>query len=203
MNFKHLLSNADFLQSAAKPQDLPDDTGYEVAFAGRSNAGKSSVLNKICNRKNLAKASKTPGRTQMINFFALSNTARLVDLPGYGYAKASQAKQRQWTQLLEHYFDQRQALTGVILVMDIRHPLKVVDQTMLEWCAYQNQSIHILLNKADKLSRNQNHVQLMQVNKHLRQFSGESASCQLFSAMSGLGSEELLEKLESWLGFKK
>lgn len=199
MSLKHLLAHADFLVSAANPSDFPPEIGAEVAFAGRSNAGKSSVLNKICNRKNLAKASKTPGRTQLINFFSVSAQRRLVDLPGYGYAKASQTKQRQWAELLEQYFYQRQTLTGTVLVMDVRHPLQKIDQTMLDWCISQGRELHILLNKADKLSRNQSHSQLHTVEKHLRQYSDVSLSCQLFSAQSGQGIDELLVKLTAWL----
>ena len=163
MALKHLLTKAEFKTSAARPSDLPADTGNEVAFAGRSNAGKSSVLNRLCGRKQLARTSKTPGRTQLINFFALSATASLVDLPGYGYAKASQRKQQQWADLIEYYFANRLALRGVMLVMDIRHPLQNMDWSMLEWCIHYSRDVHILLNKADKLTRNQALQQLQRV----------------------------------------
>ncbi len=202
MALKHLLANAEFSVSAAKPEDLPTDHGHEVAFAGRSNAGKSSVLNKLCGRKQLARTSKTPGRTQLINFFHVSESARLVDLPGYGFAKASQHKQRQWTQLLEYYFSTRQALCGIVLVMDIRHPLREVDWTMLDWCIHYHCNVHILLNKADKLSRNQASKQLSLVMKQLPEPDKNSLSVQLFSAMAGTGLEEATNKIGDWLALK-
>ena len=198
MNIKQLLANTEFSTSAANPGDLPTDHGYEVAFAGRSNAGKSSVLNKICGRKQLARTSKTPGRTQLINFFALSPSLRLVDLPGYGYAKASQNKQRQWTQLLEHYFDNRTALRGTMIVMDIRHPLREADQTMLEWCIHHHCDVHILLNKSDKLSRNQARQQLHIVNNQCSRYTDIAFSTQLFSALNGEGLEQAIDKIRAW-----
>ena len=198
MSIKQLLAKAEYSTSAANPNDLPTDDGNEVAFAGRSNAGKSSVLNKICGRKQLARTSKTPGRTQLINFFTLSTSMRLVDLPGYGYAKASQNKQRHWTQLLEYYFNNRIALRGTMLVMDIRHPLREVDQAMLEWCIHHRCDVHILLNKSDKLSRNRAHQQLLKVNEHCSSYSDIAISSQLFSALNGDGLEQVLDKLEVW-----
>lgn len=199
MTLKHLLGNAEFSVSAARPGDLPSDQGDEVAFAGRSNAGKSSVLNKLCARKQLARTSKTPGRTQLINFFTLSPSARLVDLPGYGYAKASQNKQRQWTELLEYYFANRSALRGTMLVMDIRHPLRDADWSMLEWCLHHSCDVHILLNKADKLSRNQASKQLLMVNNQLPEHSGVQISTQMFSAVTGAGLGDAMTKLGGWL----
>ena len=199
MNLKHLLNQANFLTSAAKVEHLPTDTGHEIAFAGRSNAGKSSVLNRLCARRQLAKSSKTPGRTQLINFFSLSDEIRLVDLPGYGYAKTSQSKQRQWTALLEHYFAHREALQGTILVMDARHPMQNTDQAMLDWCIYHQCDIHILLNKSDKLSRHQGKVQLQSLSKSLKTYPNARISQQLFSALNGEGMDELAEKLTAWL----
>lgn len=199
MNLKQSLANAHFLISAANPPDLPADSGAEIAFAGRSNAGKSSVLNKICARKQLARSSKTPGRTQLINFFALSEQNKLVDLPGYGYAKASQTKQRQWNKLLEYYFTERSALRGTVLVMDVRHPLQKGDQAMLDWCVYHQCDVHILLNKADKLSRQQGLKQLNTVKKSLQDYQDTMVSQQLFSATSGIGMDEMLIKLNTWL----
>jgi len=155
MSFKRQLSNAVFFTSASTPNSLPADEGVEIAFAGRSNAGKSSAINRLCQQKGLARTSKTPGRTQLINFFSISETNKLADLPGYGYAKASQTKQKQWLELLEYYFTHRQALKGTIIVMDIRHPLRDSDQKMIDWCVHYQCPIHILLNKSDKLSRNQ------------------------------------------------
>lgn len=199
MALKQLLAKAEFSISAARPEDLPNDDGNnEVAFAGRSNAGKSSVLNRLCGRRQLARTSKTPGRTQLINFFALSANTHLVDLPGYGYAKASQNKQRQWTELLEYYFANRQGLRGTMLVMDIRHPLRDADWSMLEWCMHYSCDIHILLNKADKLSRNQSNKQLQLVQAQLPQ-AGVEISCQIFSAATGTGTETTIAKLGEWL----
>lgn len=199
MNLKQSLANAHFLISAANPVDLPEDTGAEIAFAGRSNAGKSSVLNKICGRKQLARSSKTPGRTQLINFFALSDQNKLVDLPGYGYAKASQSKQRQWNKLLEYYFTERKALRGTMLVMDIRHPLQNNDRAMLDWCVHHQCEVHILLNKADKLSQQKRLKQFHLVNKLLQNYPGNMISQQLFSATSGIGMDDMQEKLTNWL----
>lgn len=198
MTIKQLLASAEFTISAARPEDLPADNGCEIAFAGRSNAGKSSVLNKLCARKQLARTSKTPGRTQLINFFSVSPSKRLVDLPGYGYAKANQAKQRQWTELLEYYFVHRQSLRGTMLIMDIRHPLQEVDKVMLDWCAHYRCDVHILLNKSDKLSRNQAHKQLHLVEQQLGLQSSSTASCQLFSALSGDGLDTAYAKLGTW-----
>ena len=202
MTLQQLLAQAEFRSSAARPGDLPPDSGTEVAFAGRSNAGKSSVLNRLCARNQLARTSKTPGRTQLINFFTLTATARLVDLPGYGYAKASQNKQRQWIQLLEYYFAKRQALRGTMLVMDIRHPLRDVDRTMLEWCKHYACDVHILLNKSDKLSRNQAQQQLHSVQKELMAQSDIDIDVQTFSAVTGSGVGQAIQKLGVWLGLK-
>lgn len=202
MNLKHLLNNAEFSLSAARPRDLPADSGHEVAFAGRSNAGKSSTLNKICGRNQLARTSKTPGRTQLINFFQITESARLVDLPGYGFARASQEKQRQWTELLEYYFSHRQSLAGVVLVMDIRHPLRDADRTMLDWCIHYCCNVHILLNKADKLGRSQASARLHQVAKALPNPDKTSVSVQLFSATTGTGLEEAMQVIGDWLELK-
>ncbi len=201
MTLKHLLANAEFTTSAACPDDLPLDLGREVAFAGRSNAGKSSVLNRLCARKQLARTSKTPGRTQLINFFSVSQSATLVDLPGYGYAKASRKKQRQWTELLEFYFTNRQALRGTVLVMDIRHPFRDVDQSMMEWCIHHQSDVHILLNKADKLSRSQALKQLQSANKFLQRYSGVSITIQMFSAITGDGLENVISKVGEWFDY--
>ena len=199
MTLKRLLANAEFLSSAAQPDDLPADRGYEVAFAGRSNAGKSSVLNRLCMRKQLARTSKTPGRTQLINFFSLSESIRLVDLPGYGYASTSRTKQRQWVALLEFYFTHRQALRGTVLVMDIRHPLREVDWSMLEWCMHHGRDVHILLNKVDKLSRNHAQQQLQLVLKQLPSAGNIEISVQNFSATTGAGVDLAISKLGEWL----
>ena len=198
MNFKRQLAQTAFFTSASSAKSLPDDVGVEIAFAGRSNAGKSSAINRLCQQKGLARTSKTPGRTQLINFFTVYDAYKLADLPGYGYAKASQVKQRQWLELLEYYFTYRQALKGTVIVMDIRHPLQDSDQKMIDWCVHYQCPIHILLNKADKLSRNQAHKQLALTQKSLAKDSQIPISIQLFSALSGEGVNDAMTKLKAW-----
>ena len=156
---------------------------------------KSSVINRLCQQKHLARTSKTPGRTQLINFFTVSPSNKLADLPGYGYAKASHSKQRQWLELLEYYFTHRQALRGTIIVMDIRHPFQDADQMMIDWCMHHQCDIHILLNKSDKLSRNQANKQLHTAQKQLNSIdTSASTSIQLFSAMTGSGFDDAARK---------
>src|SRR5690606_12291316 len=144
---------ATFFQSAPSIRECPSETGVEVAFAGRSNAGKSSAINTLTNNSKLARTSKTPGRTQLINFFSLSDSQRLVDLPGYGYAKVSRDLKEQWQRYLSEYLQNRRSVKGLILLMDIRHPLQEFDTTMLDWTAQAGMPVHILLTKADKISR--------------------------------------------------
>ena len=199
MDIKQALTNSKFVTSAATPASLPNDIGIEIAFAGRSNAGKSSTINKLCGQKQLARASKTPGRTQLINFFTLGEDSMLVDLPGYGYAKASQSKQRQWIELLEFYYSHRQALKGTVIVMDIRHPLQAADQNMIDWCLHHGSEVHVLLNKADKLSRNKAMQQLHAMRKIFSERGLDNVTLQLFSAANGTGSKEVLEKLSQWM----
>ncbi len=187
-----------FQTSAAKLDQLPPDSGAEVAFAGRSNAGKSSALNAICEQKALARTSKTPGRTQLINFFAVDEERRLVDLPGYGYAKVPEAVKLAWQQTLEGYLRTRQCLNGIILLMDIRHPFKEFDRQMLGWCANMDMPAHVLLTKADKLKRGPALSVLQQARKVLKaEFPG--ATAQLFSAQSGQGLDEARGVLDRWL----
>src|SRR3990167_8544424 len=146
---------AYFLLSAAAVEQLPPDTGIEVAIVGRSNAGKSSVLNCLTKQKGLARVSKTPGRTQLINVFVLDEERRLIDLPGYGFATAPAAAKAKWEKSIEDYFQKRNSLKGLVLIMDIRHPLKELDWQMLDYCEHANLAVHILLNKMDKLSKGQ------------------------------------------------
>lgn len=186
-----------FLTSAAQLKQLPSDTVAEVAFAGRSNAGKSSAINAITGQKNLARASKTPGRTQLINFFTLDNQRHLVDLPGYGYAKVSAEIKERWQKTLAQYLETRESLTGLILVSDIRHPLKEYDQQMLYWATDRQLPVHILLTKADKLSRGAALTTLQQVKKALHEFN--TVTCQLFSAHSHLGLDEARKQILQWL----
>lgn len=195
--------NAQFMLSVANLKQLPSDQGIEVAFVGRSNAGKSSVLNALTQNKKLARVSKTPGRTQLINLFALNNNdQRIADLPGYGYAKVAQEVKLKWQKLLEDYLRNRQSLQGLILVMDIRHPLQEFDQSMLAWCNEYNLTIHILLNKADKLSSSNRKQKLLQVTKAIQQYPN-IITVQVFSALTKLGLDELRATLDKWFNLKK
>lgn len=191
---------ASFLISVADINQLPPDTGYEVAIVGRSNAGKSSALNQITNSKRLARVSKTPGRTQLINIFTLDEERRLVDLPGYGFAKAPLAAKAKWEQTINDYFANREVLKGLVLVMDIRHPLKPLDWQLLDYCASRTLPVHILLNKADKLSKGAASNALQAVQKALRD-EDVSASCQLFSALNGTGVQALHKLLDTWYDY--
>ena len=176
----------EFLTSAWQPNQFPADQGAEVAFAGRSNAGKSSALNAITGRRDLARTSKTPGRTQLINFFALSPRQRLADLPGYGYAKVPEKMRDHWRQLMERYVETRASLAGVVIVMDSRHPLTEFDWQMLEWTGAQNLPVHLLLTKADKLGRGESMATL----KKVRAQVGDGVTAQLFSAVNKTGVDE-------------
>ena len=190
--------SASFLTSASKLSQCPEDRGWEVAFAGRSNAGKSSAINSLTENTKLARTSKTPGRTQLINFFSLSEQQRLVDLPGYGFAKVPLAVKREWTRQLENYLQKRQSLRGLVLLMDVRHPLQTFDQQMLSWSIAAGMPVHILLTKADKLKNGPARNTLLQVQKELRQY-GELVSVQLFSALKHSGHKELIAVLNTWL----
>lgn len=189
---------AAFLTSAAKLTQCPPDRGWEAAFAGRSNAGKSSAINSLTNNKKLAKTSKTPGRTQLINFFELSEHQRLVDLPGYGFAKVPKAVKEEWTKQLENYLQRRESLRGLILLMDVRHPMQPFDTQMLEWAMAAAMPVHVLLTKADKLKRGPAKSTLLKVEKQLKQYEG-MASAQLFSALKHDGHSQLIEVLNRWL----
>ncbi|MGH8307465.1 MAG: ribosome biogenesis GTP-binding protein YihA/YsxC [Gammaproteobacteria bacterium] len=183
-----------FLKSAASLEDLPSDTGREVAFAGRSNSGKSSVLNAITGVKGLARVSKTPGRTQLVNFFTVTDAQRFVDLPGYGYAKVPAAVRAGWNRLMEDYFSSRQALAGLVLVMDIRHPLRNFDTQMLAWVAPLNLPVLVLLNKADKLSPSA----ARGVQRSVAAEIGGRGQMQLFSALSGDGVDSARQTITDW-----
>ncbi len=189
---------AAFLTSAAKLHQCPPDEGWEVAFAGRSNAGKSSAINSLTNNKKLARTSKTPGRTQLLNFFSLSDSQRLVDLPGYGFAKVPEKVKREWTRQLESYLQRRESLRGMVLLMDARHPLQPFDRQMLEWALTAHMPVHILLTKADKLKKGPAKAALLQVRKELAPHK-ELVSAQLFSALKHQGHEELIATLDRWL----
>jgi GTP-binding protein len=186
---------AKFLISAAKLSGCPEDSGREVAFAGRSNAGKSSAINALTDQKGLARTSKTPGRTQLINFFTLDDETKLVDLPGYGYAKVPISVKEHWHRHLDEYLRDRKSLRGMVLLMDIRHPLKEFDKTMIEWSIDSGLPLHILLTKADKLKRGGQQNGLLGVRKHLP----SEITVQIFSATKKLGIKELKKSLMGWL----
>jgi GTP-binding protein len=190
---------ASFISSASKLNNAPADQGFEVAFAGRSNAGKSSAINVITQQKTLARVSKTPGRTQLLNFFRLDDERRLVDLPGYGYAKVPEGMHKSWGAMIESYLSKRQALRGVFLVMDIRHPLTDFDRRMIDWCQHFDLPLHIALTKADKLSRSAALETRRKVGKELEQDYGPTIGLQLFSALKRAGIEEAHAVLDRWL----
>lgn len=194
-----IFRNARFEISIAKPEGLPPPLGAEVAFAGRSNAGKSSAINTLAGHTRLAFVSKTPGRTQLINFFRLNCGAVLVDLPGYGYAKVPPEIRRQWQGLLEDYLTRRSNLIGLVLIMDSRHPLTPLDRQMIDWFAPSGRPVHVLLTKSDKLSRNQASAALALVRRELAQL-GSQFSVQLFSSLAKSGVEEVERVVGAWLG---
>ena len=193
-------SQATFLKSAPRASQLPADIGYEVAFAGRSNAGKSSALNCLTGIRGLARTSKTPGRTQLINVFTLGEdeSRRLIDLPGYGYAKVAMQVKLDWQKNLAQYLDVRQSLKGLVLLMDIRHPLKELDQSMIDWAINRELPVHILLTKSDKLSRGAAQSTLLQVKEHYELMEG-LITAQTFSSLKKQGIDELISVLNQWL----
>ncbi len=189
---------ATFLKSAAKVSQCPPAIGPEIAVAGRSNAGKSSVLNRLTGNRRTAKVSKQPGRTQLLNFFDVPGTnGRLVDLPGYGYAQAGKSAQAAWQKTVNDYLNERDALAGVVLVMDIRHPLQPFDIELIEWADPSGLPLRILLNKADKLKRGAQGKVLQQVRNAVD--GSELTTVQLFSAASGQGLPDLVSTLTGWL----
>lgn len=198
LNYK----NCVFAKSAAQLSGCPDSAG-EIAFVGRSNAGKSSALNSLM-RKRIARTSKTPGRTQLINFFSLPDKTvdglHLVDLPGYGYAKVSLKVKAEWHAFISDYLENRDPLIGVVIVMDCRHPLQPIDITMLDYCRDTNLLAHVILTKADKLSKNEQKNALFKVEKALAKDWGDS-TVQLFSATKNQGVNELAELLDRWFGY--
>jgi len=193
----HPYRQAQYTISATQLSELPVDEGIEVAFAGRSNAGKSSAINTITDQKSLARISKTPGRTQMINFFSVDENRSLVDLPGYGYAKVPEKIKIRWQQTLGKYLETRQALRGLVLMMDIRHPLKEFDLQMIKWANKAKLSVHILLTKSDKLKRGAANSSLLLVKNELQK-KELLASVQLFSSLNHEGKQEALDQLNKW-----
>ncbi len=185
---------ARYVLNAHELKQLPEDRGIEVAIAGRSNAGKSSAINTFTDQKSLARTSKTPGRTQQIVIFELDEDRRIADLPGYGYAKVPAKLKAHWRHVMERYFRSRNSLRGVVLVMDIRHPMREFDQQMLNWCEAAGIPCHILLTKADKLKRGPAQSTLLKVKRGLPAI----ASIQVFSSSKKTGLEELINKLSAW-----
>ncbi|MGB1138106.1 MAG: ribosome biogenesis GTP-binding protein YihA/YsxC [Luminiphilus sp.] len=194
LNFR----KAAFLQSASAIENAPTDFGSEVAFAGRSNSGKSSAINTLTHQGKLARTSRTPGRTQLINFFSLSEHQRLVDLPGYGFAKVPLAVKKKWNQQLERYLQYRESLRGLVMLMDIRHPLTEPDRQMLGWAVTASMPVHILLTKADKLKRGPAQSTLLSVREELSTQS-DLISVQLFSSLKRQGVDTLGRQLNHWL----
>jgi len=197
-----LFRGARFYITAHHLSDLPPPLGPEIAFAGRSNAGKSSAINTLVDHNRLAFVSKTPGRTQQINFFSLPGGAFLVDLPGYGYAKVQRELRAHWEELLSTYLQTRASLFGMVLIMDARHPLTPLDVQMLGWFLATGKPVHVLLSKADKLSRQEGQKTLRSVQSGLREYSANYTT-QLFSSSKKQGMEEAEEVIGSWLGIKK
>lgn len=193
----HKYNKATFLKSAPNVEHAPSSSKCEVAFVGRSNSGKSSAINAITGIKGLAKTSKTPGRTQLLNYFQIADQDFIVDLPGYGYAKVAQSIQKDWAQNLTAYVETREALRGIVLIMDIRHPLTDYDQQMIAWVIACSLPIHILLTKADKLTRNKAKQTLLSVQRALAIYS-DTITVQLFSANDHTGVEDARIKLDEW-----
>ena len=193
---RNFYRQAHFLKSAASANQFPQH-GLEVAFAGRSNAGKSSAINTLCDNKSLARTSKTPGRTRLVNFFELDDTHRLVDLPGYGFARVPMAVKKEWEKLMTQYLSEQQSLCGLVVIMDIRHPLNDYDWQMLQWCHHYQLPVHILLTKADKIKRGAQQNSKLQTQKQLKQ-ANIDASVQVFSALKKNGPDELVARLDDW-----
>ena len=191
---------ARFLTSVASIRGLPPDRGREVAFAGRSNAGKSSAINALTGRRDLARTSRTPGRTRLVNFFELDEGRRLVDLPGYGYARVPRAMSRGWGALVGRYLESRRSLAGVVVLMDIRHPLTELDVTLLDWCRAADLPVLAVLTKADKLARGRRAAALSEVWGRLTRY-GDAVRAMTFSATKRIGRRELTQCLDGWLGY--
>ena len=191
---------AEFVLGAARIAQLPSDAGAEIAFAGRSNAGKSSAMNALCGRRALARVSRTPGRTQEINVFRLTpgGEQRLIDLPGYGYARVPPAQRAHWDRLIGQYLRERESLVGLVLIMDIRRPMTDLDRNLLQWLEPQPRPLHVVLTKADKVSRNEAARQLQRTRRDLEEM-GLNATLQSFSALKREGVEDLQNLLLEWL----
>lgn len=193
-------TQAKFSTSAPDIRHFTEDSGIEVAFAGRSNAGKSSALNRLTRQKGLARTSKTPGRTQLINAFELDEGRRLIDLPGYGYAKVPLAMKNKWQKALSEYLANRKSLRGLVVLMDIRHPFKDLDQQLIQWAVDSELPVLALLTKADKLKSGKRKAQLLMAREASLAFCGD-ITVNVFSSLSGIGLKEMESKLDDWFGY--
>lgn len=191
------LSKATFTISAPDIRRLPADNGIEVAFAGRSNAGKSSALNTLTNQKSLARTSKTPGRTQLINIFEIAENKRLVDLPGYGFAKVPMEMKKKWQKALGEYLEKRECLKGIVVLMDIRHPLKDLDMDLIQWAADSDLPVLALLTKSDKLSQGKASGQVLAVKKQLKALNAD-IKVQAFSSLKRTGADQANSIICHW-----
>nr|WP_275667368.1 ribosome biogenesis GTP-binding protein YihA/YsxC [Vibrio sp. Isolate24] len=189
--------NTHFITSAPDIRHMPEDEGIEVAFAGRSNAGKSSSLNRLTNQKSLAKTSKTPGRTQLINLFKVTDGCHIVDLPGYGFAQVPLEMKKKWQKSLGEYLQKRQSLKGLVVLMDIRHPMKDLDQQLIFWAVDSGIPVQVLLTKADKLKSGARKAQVLKIKKDSAGFGGD-VSVAAFSSLKGIGVDVLRNKLDEW-----
>jgi GTP-binding protein len=192
-----LFNQSQYLVSAYRYDQLPEDTGQEIAFVGRSNAGKSTTINALTNHKGLAKVSKTPGRTQLFNCFEFAPGQRLIDLPGYGYAKVPEKMRKHWQKEIDFYLMNRKSLIGVVIIMDIRHAMKAFDEQMIHWANQSGLHSHVLLNKADKLSRSQMAKALQNTQKTITAISA-TTTCQTFSALRKQGADVLSNTISPW-----
>ncbi|UPQ87927.1 ribosome biogenesis GTP-binding protein YihA/YsxC [Vibrio sinaloensis] len=197
MSVKIHYQNTHFITSAPDIRHLPEDEGIEVAFAGRSNAGKSSSLNRLTNQRNLAKTSKTPGRTQLINLFKVTDGCHIVDLPGYGFAQVPMEMKKKWQKSLGEYLQKRQCLKGLVVLMDIRHPMKDLDQQLIFWAVDSGIPVQVLLTKADKLKSGARKAQVLKIKKDAVGFGGD-VSVAAFSSLKGIGVDVLRNKLDEW-----
>lgn len=197
MSVKIHYQNTHFITSAPDIRHLPEDEGIEVAFAGRSNAGKSSSLNRLTNQRSLAKTSKTPGRTQLINLFKVTEGCHIVDLPGYGFAQVPLEMKKKWQKSLGEYLQKRQCLKGLVVLMDIRHPMKDLDQQLIFWAVDSGIPVQVLLTKADKLKSGARKAQVLKIKKDAAGFGGD-VSVAAFSSLKGIGVDVLRNKLDEW-----
>ncbi|MCE0493565.1 ribosome biogenesis GTP-binding protein YihA/YsxC [Vibrio salinus] len=197
MSVKIHYQNTQFITSAPDIRHLPADEGIEIAFAGRSNAGKSSSLNKLTNQKSLAKTSKTPGRTQLINLFQVSPGCNIVDLPGYGFAQVPIEMKKKWQKSLGEYLQKRECLKGLVVLMDIRHPMKDLDQQLIFWAVECQIPVQVLLTKADKLKSGARKATVLKIKNQATEFNGE-VYVDAFSSQNGLGVDTLRNRLDEW-----